>query len=299
MTPRSGEVLKDGSISGSYVCSGAKAGLCDGFTVDMEDVDGAVLAYLAEVGIDAEASIRLVAEANAARTAATAAELDSARASLADVDDSLARIKRDYREGKISAEDWQGFKADLEDERKAAAAQVARLEAQTKTNGTEAAQEAIPAVADALALVRHAVEAGEKDALRSALERLFSRFIVGEIAEAVAQPVTADDAEAAAYVRTVREQIAAAERKAGRTVAEANAATLENEARVDIGAEYRNPRNPSIASADSLVILPEPRSEALAAIIENGEPIYLVDETGAPTFRRIAVPTTYNVPLTT
>jgi hypothetical protein len=59
--------MRPGTISGWYVCSGRKNGVCDGLRVRMEDVDEAILAYLADVGIDADRSPKMMREADAER----------------------------------------------------------------------------------------------------------------------------------------------------------------------------------------------------------------------------------------
>ena len=43
--------------------------------------------------------------------------------------------------------------------------------------------------------------------------------------------------------------------------------------------------------SDRVVILPEPREDALQAIVKDGQSVYLVDEHGRAMFRRIAVMT--------
>jgi hypothetical protein len=75
MTPVTGEPRIDGSYRPVYVCSGAKEGRCDRppFRVAMQDVDDSVLAYLADVGIDAEATLAALRGAAVRDGAGTAA----------------------------------------------------------------------------------------------------------------------------------------------------------------------------------------------------------------------------------
>jgi hypothetical protein len=42
------------------------------------------------------------------------------------------------------------------------------------------------------------------------------------------------------------------------------------------------------------VILPQPREDALASVIEDGEPVYLVDDEGRSAFKRVPFGMTNN-----
>lgn len=297
MTPVSLDARKDGTVTGRYECSGRKAGVCEGFRVDMADLDEALVSYLAAVGIDADESLRRVKEATQARRDATAAELDAARRDLSKAEESWKRVRRDYMEGKITAEDWAEFRGDLESEREASAARVAHLEA--KAAEAETAPEAIvPAVADALGIVRTAMANGDSDAVRAALETLFESFLVGELADMPGQAIVGTTQEMKAAQARVREQIAAMEGAAGRTVAEAEAEYWSEQAALDEGEPEPSEDDAPIADSAGVVIVPQPREDALAAIVEEGQPVHLVDERGRSIFRRIPLELTNNEGLT-
>jgi DNA invertase Pin-like site-specific DNA recombinase len=299
MTPVSLDAKKDGTITGRYECSGRKAGVCEGFRVDMEDVDNAITSYLAEVGIDADASLRLVSEATASRREATGAELNAARREAANAEAAFQRIRRDYMDGKITADDWQEFRGDLETERVAARARVERLEAQVAEG--DSAEIIVPAVADALSLIRSAMGAGDTDAVRAAVESLFSEFMVGEAGDLPEEAIVGDPAARVALQRRVAELDA----KTGRSLAEAEAQYWQEEAAMEEVQGFRelppadDPLNDGLWPSDRVVILPTPREDALQAIVEDGQPVYLVDEHGRSMFKRLPLPVTYNDGLAT
>jgi DNA invertase Pin-like site-specific DNA recombinase len=294
MTPVSGDEKQDGTVSGWYVCSGQKSGVCDeGYRVGMADVDDAITGYLAEVGIDVEKSLRLVREAAKSHQEATASELDRARHEAATAEANVKRVRRDYMEGRITAEDWQSLRADLEGECAATTAKLARLEAKAK-EAKAAPEVVVPAVSDALGIVRAAMQAGDTDAVREALEALFEYFVIGD-AEDAEQIIPAVSPEEVAAARAqLREQVRELERKAGKTVAEAEAEYWAEEAALDLP----EPPPEEVVSAERVVILPWPREDAFEAIVEDGEPVYLTDEAGRSMFRRVAL-TTNNDGLTT
>lgn len=289
MTPVSHDPKRDGSVTGVYDCAGRKAGTCEGYRVDMADVDEAIIRYLSEVGIDAHESLRLVREATQARHAATGVELDAARREAAKVAAEWDRMWGMFKAGDVDADDWRRFKAEHEEAKAASAARVARLEAQAAESG--AAPEAIvPAVADALGLVRAAMANDDADAVRAALETLFSAFYIGPLDGTANLPIvgTAEDARAARTA--LRERIAAMEREAGRTVAEANADYWAEQAALDEPEpEPSDLDAPPVADSEGVYIVPQPREDAF-----DGQPLHYVDESGRSAFKRIPLAMTNN-----
>lgn len=293
MTPVSLDPKKDGTITGRYECSGRKAGVCEGFRVDMEAVDGTITSYLAEVGIDVEASLKLVNDAAAGRRQATDAELESAQREAAKAEAAFQRVRRDYMDGKITAGDWQEFRTDLETEREAAGARVARLEARAAES--EAADVIVPAVADALSMIRAAMAAGESDTVRAAVEALFSEFMVGEVSDMPEEAIVGDPAARAA----LQQRMAELQATTGHSLADAEAQLWAEEAAMEDALGFRelpgdDPLDVGLWPSDRVVILPTPREDALQAIVEDGQPVHLVDEEGRSLFRRVPFTVTYS-----
>ncbi|MGH2963826.1 MAG: recombinase family protein [Solirubrobacterales bacterium] len=111
------------------------------------------------------------------RTALADAEAEVARAS-----ERLARVKRDYADGKLDADDWREFKKELTAERKAAEAQAERQRERVEEVETSDVADAEAEVLERLAEIREAIEGGKKgrdlDAVRAALMRLFREVVV-------------------------------------------------------------------------------------------------------------------------
>jgi hypothetical protein len=120
---------------------------------------------------------------------------------------------------------------------------------------------------DALALVRGAIERGDVEAVRGALRRLFVRFTIAEAREGI------DAAELPgreAPDMALRAQLRATERKAGWSVAEANNAAMEEAAGQGADPQPGTVSAEDVLAVGGLVLIPEPRAEALAAIGEDG-----------------------------
>src|SRR4051794_2349261 len=96
------------------------------------DVDGAVYRYFEQVALDVEATRRTLMEARARKMAEVRALLQQAQHEAKLADERVARVRRDYTDGKLVAEDWNEFRVELGAEREAARAEVQRLSAQQK-----------------------------------------------------------------------------------------------------------------------------------------------------------------------
>jgi hypothetical protein len=132
--------------------------------------------------------------------------------------------------------------------------------------------------------------AGDSDAVRAAVESLLSGFLIGEVGD------LPPDLPRGRYAPDtgLLERLAAMEAAAGRTVAEANAEALAEQAADWAGGEPDADADPPLMAADRVVILPQPRAEVLASVIEDGQPVYLQDEHGRPIFRRVPLNLTNN-----
>ncbi len=297
MVPRTYESRKDGTVKGVYECSGRKGGVCDGLSVPMDAVDGAITGYLAEVGVDAEATLRLLNDSNRARRETATRALADARRDLTRLEDERARLWAGFRAGDVDPDDWRAFKAEHGDEKAATEAKIAQLEARAAED--DAAPVVVPAVADAMALVREFIARGDRNAVRNVMESLFSDFIIGkadDLPPEAGPDVTPEDARAARAA--VRERIAAMEAEAGRTAAEGNAEAMAEALDLPFPEPAPDPLNEGLTT-DGLIILPEPRLDALASVSDPSGATFLVDEHGRSLFRRLPLQTTNTDALTT
>ncbi len=168
-----------------YECSTRekKLGECSMGRAPRATVDAAAFAYLAEVGVDLEATHaaltagveRLRRERTEALDRATRAELDAA--------DAIERVKADYTGGRITAAEWHDLRDELEGARAQAAAQVeaARAAADEAEEAADSVGDLETVAVDRLAQIRQAVAGAVADqegieAARAALARIFRSF---------------------------------------------------------------------------------------------------------------------------
>jgi DNA invertase Pin-like site-specific DNA recombinase len=175
-----------------YVCSNP---YCDRGAVKRAEVDESVFDYFTEAGLDLEATKAALQEAHDRRLAEVRGALADAEREAQKAKDRLARVKRDYQDGKLDADDWREFKTELTAERKAADAEVLRLREQADdVEGWSDLKDAEAETLERLTEIRQAI-AGEVrdaeglDAVRAALMRLFREFVYSvEDSEAVITP---------------------------------------------------------------------------------------------------------------
>ena len=155
---------------------------CSQEPVKRADIDLAVLAYFEKVGLDLDATREQLRGAITRKAEETKAMLESARREATKVEERLARVKRDYLEGNLTAAEWRDLKAELEPEGSAANAAADRLARQLEDQEAENALDEVEAeLDDLLANVRAAVE-GKGDgeagtqAVSASLLRLFDCF---------------------------------------------------------------------------------------------------------------------------
>lgn len=122
------------------------------------------------------------------------------------------------------------------------------------------------------------------------MESLFFDFLIGEASQLATEgPTRAASAEAAHEARTVlRDRLVVMEAEADRTVAETNVDAMAEEAA--LGLPEPPPADDPLVdglAAGGLLILPEPRRDALASVMEPNGPALLVDEDGRSLFRRL------------
>jgi hypothetical protein len=179
---------------GWYVCA-TKKGLggvaaCPMPRVPRDVVEAPLLAYFRDTILDIDTTRAQIEQAAARKVEEARALREHAEHQATLAEERLARVRRDYQDERITAEDWAEQREELTGERQAAHAQAARLA------GREA--EAIEAKArlgqegQLLALlhelrvsiiesVREADDQAGTDAVRAALSRVFQRFVIGRV----------------------------------------------------------------------------------------------------------------------
>jgi site-specific DNA recombinase len=177
-----------GRLYEAYACFGrTRLGVdhCPQLPIPRALVDTAVWQFFERVALDVDATRVAISAQADAQLAELDALRDQAERDAAKAERALAKVKRDYLEGDLSASAWQGFHDDLTADREAARAQLERLDARRQQVASEAARlDAEDTVMRELTLIRAAVAGQVKDgqagvdAFRAALMRLFARFEV-------------------------------------------------------------------------------------------------------------------------
>jgi Recombinase/Recombinase zinc beta ribbon domain len=147
-------------------------------------IDSAVYRYFERVGLDVEATRAQLTDERQRRLAEIGALRQQAERDAHRVEEHLARIRRDYRDGKLDVADWLAFRDEMTAELSAAKAEAERLaDSEAEAERDREAVDAESEVLEMLAVIRKSM-AGEiqtavgADAVRAALSRLFSRFIL-------------------------------------------------------------------------------------------------------------------------
>jgi Bacterial extracellular solute-binding proteins, family 5 Middle len=140
-----------------------------------------------------------------------AGQVDAARVELRRAEERLERVRRDYLDGKLTAERGEEFFAQLEPEREAAAAALDQLYGQAEATRNEATvRDAEAETLAALQAIRGALAglvagAADMDAARLALRRVFESFTLHRYEDIRSGIVEADLAAGDWYiVPTVR-----------------------------------------------------------------------------------------------
>jgi DNA invertase Pin-like site-specific DNA recombinase len=188
------------------------ASLCSMGPVQRAEIDSAVYSYFEQVALDVDATREQLAEARDHKLAEVRALAEQAEVEKRRSEERLARVRRDYADGKLPAEDWTEFRTELTAELNGATAEVDRLALQAAE--VEAWGELHDAEHDTLAKLadlRHAVagevtDATSTEAVRAALSQLFEHFVLRRVEPG--QRVHADLAWQGEYIiePVVREQ---------------------------------------------------------------------------------------------
>ncbi len=187
-----------------YVCSGVQALGCSMPQVRRDQIDRAVYAYFEQVGLDVEATRRSLTEARERKVAELRALLLEAEAEAHQAAERMGRVRRDYADGKLDADDWYDFREELGAEQEAAKSEVGRLRdslAEARKLGADAEGETLERLAAIRASIVGAVrDAHGVDAVRAAFDRLFERFVLHRASEAPTAILPAELALIPGYV---------------------------------------------------------------------------------------------------
>jgi len=170
----------------AYLCGGRHSGqtVCTMRPLGRAEVDRAVWRYFETVALDVDAMRREVDERRSLEAAELAARTAEAETDLVRARERIERVRRDYLDGKLTAEERRDFMAELEPELAAATGALDRLMARAAELEAEAATEdAEEETFAALAAIRQALAgivtgAADLDEARRALRRVFDSFTV-------------------------------------------------------------------------------------------------------------------------
>jgi len=167
-------------------CRGRSAYVCETLgcpapSAESSSVDQSVLTYFEQVALDVEATREQLIEATSRRRAEARALREQGERDLQQAEERLARVRRDYLDNRIDADEWRDLRAELEPERAAAEAKLDLLrdreqevDADTLTRWVE--EDVLARVADLRSAVVAQVVSPDLPAVGAALTRLFEGF---------------------------------------------------------------------------------------------------------------------------
>ncbi len=168
----------------NYLCNGHQITGCKMPMAYREDIDRAVYAYFEQVGLDVEATRQTIVESRDRKLEEIRELLAEATREQRRAEERIARVRRDYQDGKLDAEDWREQREELAAELEGATAEVDRLHAQEGDVAVWAdLVDAEQVVLEHLTEIRRAV-AGEItdteaiEPVRAALASAFERFVL-------------------------------------------------------------------------------------------------------------------------
>jgi len=194
LSPRT---YRSGKGKAVYECRGRKDNgpeFCPQEPIAQADIDVSVLEFFKSVALDVEATRSAWTEGMKRRVAEARGATESAERAEGEAAEAFRRIRRDYKAGKLSAEDWTGFRDELAEEHKAAAAEVERLrEREREIESASKLENAEEEVLRWLSGLQEAVAGPVKDAtsigaIRRALLRVFDRFELAVAGETLIAP---------------------------------------------------------------------------------------------------------------
>lgn len=185
MMPRTSR-NRNGSLEESYVCYEHRRDpdSCSLRPVSRSAIDTAVYTYFQQVAVDLEATREQMSEARHRRLREANGLLAAAQRESQAASARLARVKRDYTSGDLTAAEWREFREELKPEVHAAEAEAERHRMRLAEIEADTSLECVEAETVAkLAQIRAAI-AGEVsdrdgvDAVRAAILRLFDGFVL-------------------------------------------------------------------------------------------------------------------------
>lgn len=217
LTPRTfrerGEIVRESYLCMNRIENGPEA--CPLPIVSRAAVDLAALDYFQRAALDVEQLERDLTAALSEKRAIVGDQVKRAQTEERTATDRLTRIRRDYQDGKLDADDWREQREELTAELEGARAELERAEAREAelVAAEEASGEPRARALERLAAIRAAV-AGELtdaegiDQLRAALHEMFDVFWIAPIDED--RELTDDEKPLVAAARqTLRESLAA------------------------------------------------------------------------------------------
>jgi site-specific DNA recombinase len=167
-----------------YICYGRHldTASCGVTPLDRAMIDSSVYSYFEQVGLDVDATREQLAGTRDQKLGEADALLSQAETEEGRAAERLARVRADYLDDNLSANDWADFRDELTLQQRAAEAKVARLSAQVKDiedwgDLRDAEQETLEKLADLRKAVAGEInDASGVDAVRAALSRLFDGF---------------------------------------------------------------------------------------------------------------------------
>ena len=145
-------------------------------------IDEGVLTYFKSAALDVEATIRQIAEANERLITEARVRREHAEREGMSIEERIRRVRRDYQDGKLDADDWREQRRDLLAESEAAERAITdaienEQRSRRHTETADAEKEAL----QRLAAISKAVEGitddpTTLDGFRTTLQRLFSGF---------------------------------------------------------------------------------------------------------------------------
>jgi hypothetical protein len=159
-------------------------------------IDDAVYAYFEQLELDLGGTRRQLAASLERQQAETRSLLEETEQETQAAAQRLARVRRDYTEGELSAAEWREFRDELESEAADAKAGAERLRTKLAESEAEAAFSEVEA--DLLAqlaqiraeIAEEVLDAEGAAAVRAVLLRLFDGFVLhqGQMEEGLKKP---------------------------------------------------------------------------------------------------------------
>jgi DNA invertase Pin-like site-specific DNA recombinase len=172
-----------------YYCYDHKLGRCScGLSaLRRAPIDTAIYNYFEQVALDVDATKEQLAKSRDRKLAEVRVLHSQAQGEKLRVEEQLARVRRDYLDRKIEADDWNSFQSELTADLGSADAQVTRLaeqleEVEAWSDLRDMEQEALASLAEIRKAIGGEVkDAAGADAVRAALIRLFDGFVVKRV----------------------------------------------------------------------------------------------------------------------